>query len=130
MLLLAAGLWSGVRDRRRLPAWLDAQGYHPRAIEARYFTSGPFEDISLPGTKHGDRLYRVTAQDERGTEQVVWVRMPTSWPWTPRQWELRRDEAPERTWRGLGAPAFYTVALGLAAAVVSAIVFVVRSARS
>jgi hypothetical protein len=111
--LLAAGLWGRVRDRRRLGTWLEARGYRPRVIEARYLTPGPFENIRAPGTKHGDTLYRVLATDVAGAEQVLWVRIPTRLLGQATGWELRRDEAPERTPAGLRTPGFVALVVAL-----------------
>ncbi len=129
LVLVILGIRGAIRNRKRLPGWLEERGYRPQAIEARYFTKGPFEDISLPGTKHGDQLYRALATDRAGVQHVLWVRMPTSWPGHARPWELRRDEAPARTWRGLGTAGFYALAVVLMALVMSGIVLFSRALR-
>ena len=118
VMLLVAGLWGRVRDRRSLGTWLEARGYRPRVVEARYLTSGPFENIRTPGAKHGDTLYRVLATDTAGVAQVLWVRIPTTLlRGRSMQWELRRDDAPERTRQGLRTPGFAVLLVALIAMV-------------
>lgn len=129
VVLFVAGLRGLARDRKRLPGWLREQGYQPLAIQARYLTSGPFEHIRTPGTKHGDQLYRVLASDHCGVQQVLWIRVPAGLPGHAPPWELRRDDAPERTRRGLSEPAFCAMALTLAFVAVSLIAAFSRALR-
>ncbi len=123
--LVARGL---LVDRRRLRPWLEERGYRLRRAQMRFLTSGPFQDIRLPGTKHGDSLYRVIADDGEGRERVLWVRMPARAPWARSDWELRIDDAPERTRRGLGMGAFAAFVLGLMLLVGGLILVVSRQA--
>ncbi len=132
-LLVAAALVGGAKDRRRLPGWLQEHGYRALSIEKRYLTSGPFRNVSLPGTKHGDQLYRILATDERGVDHIVWVLMPTGSilkMGQPPEWELRVDPDPARTRAGLGTSGFFMLALALAAVVLGGIVFISRSAAA
>lgn len=129
VVLAIAGVRGLVRDRKRLAGWLRERGYQPLEIKARYFTAGPFEDIRLPGMKHGDQLYRALATDGDGVQHVLWIRIPTGLPGRSRPWELRRDEAPERTRRGLSEPVFYAVGLTLVVVVVSLILAFSRALR-
>ncbi len=122
LVILAFGVRRLVADNRRVRPWLDQQGYRALHVEMRFLTSGPFENIQLPGTSHGDSLYRVLAQDATGAECVVWVCVARTGP----RWELRRDPSPERTRRGLGAPAFAGFVTVLIVVVVSGILLLSR----
>ncbi len=123
LVILAYGVRRLLADNRRVRPWLEQQGYRAQSVEMRFLTSGPFENIQLPGTSHGDSLYRVLAQDATGAECVLWVCVPRS---GPRPWELRRDSAPEKTRRGLSAPAFAGFVAVLILVVVSGILLLSR----
>ena len=69
------------------------------------------------------------ATDEGGVQAVVWVRIPTGFPGAAQRWELRRDDAPEHTRRGLGTPAFAALVLLLIAVVIGSIALISWSAR-
>ena len=123
LVIVALGLRRLIGDNRRVRPWLQEQGYRPVRVEMRFLTSGPFENIQLPGTSHGDSLYRVLARDAAGAECVVWVCVART---GRARWELRLDPAPETTRRGLGAPAFAGFVAVLILVVVSGILLLSR----
>jgi hypothetical protein len=113
-----------VQSSRAVWRALEEQGFLVRRMELRFFTRGPFREmLCLPGLKHSDTLFRVLAEDRSGTSHVLWARIPVGMPWDAPRCETRRDEAPDRTSRGIGALAYYTFVAGLTAAMVALIIF-------
>lgn len=99
-----------VRSGRLVRRALAQEGYVLRQLEQRYFTRGPFTEMRrLPGVKHSEMLYRVIAEDRSGAAHVLWARLGAPTPWAPARFEIRHDEAPDHTPRGIGAPLFLGV---------------------
>src|SRR5881394_852113 len=105
---LLAAIVRTTRVRARALRSLEEDGYRVHRVEARFLTRGPFERARLAGSKHGDSLYRVAADDRTGSPCVVWIRVPAAMFWHPLVWETRRDELPNRP-RGISALAFYSL---------------------
>ena len=123
LLLVASTVVRLVRALSRIRRSLEDDGYRVRRLEARFFTRGPFSEMrALPGTKHGDHLYRVSANDRNGGTCVLWIRVPAAMPWQALHWDVRRDDVREHTARGIGAPVFYAMIAGF----VTGILMIIR----
>jgi hypothetical protein len=123
LLGLATVISQRIQTGRAVRRAVAEEGLLVRHIELRFLTRGPFSaEIGLPGISYSDTLYRVVADDPTGRPHVLWARIPRGWG-RPRC-TVCRDVAPERTPRGLNAPAFYMLAACLAAALISFIILI------
>ena len=76
-------------------------------MELRWLTRGPFHDMNPSGTKYGDWLYRIVAEDQERRRYVGWIRWRPSRPWQSLdRWAVEWEDDSQRPSKGIGSLAF------------------------